>query len=105
MFTFVEKQIEDWIARNEHESLPGKGRPLDLDEYFRCPEEWRLGFSILKNSGFVPEEVELLKEIQRLSEEIERIKDHEEEKQLRQRLQEQQVSLNMRLEQSRLRRR
>ncbi|HEY1476062.1 MAG TPA: DUF1992 domain-containing protein, partial [Chthoniobacterales bacterium] len=66
----VDKLIEEWLAENECADLPGKGKPLDLDEYFSWPEDLRLGYSLLKNSGHVPEEVEQSREIKRLEEEL-----------------------------------
>ena len=71
----VEKLIEEWLAENEREELPGTGKPLDLDEYFSWPEDQRIGLSLLKNSGCIPLEVERLKEIKRLSDEIEKCPD------------------------------
>lgn len=44
-------------------TLPEKGKPIDLDAYFSTPEDVRMGYSILKANNFVPEEVELLREI------------------------------------------
>lgn len=99
----IEKIIQEWLARSSHEHLPGKGQPLDLDEYFRWPEDLRFACSILKNSGYVPEEIDLLREIGRLEAEIGRCADPAEKRRWRQRLQECQVNLNMRLEQRRRR--
>ena len=99
----IEKIIQEWLARSSHEHLPGKGKPLDLDEYFRWPEDLRFAYSILKNSGYVPEEVDLLREIGRLEEEIGRCADPAQQRRCRQRLQECQVNLNLRLEQRRRR--
>jgi hypothetical protein len=99
----IEKIIQEWLARSSHEQLPGKGKPLDLDEYFRWPEDLRFAYSILKNSGYVPEEVDLLREIGQLEEEISRCADPAQQRRQRQRLQECQVNLNMRLEQRRRR--
>ena len=62
----IEELIQKWLAENPNERLPGTGQPLDLDEYFRWPQDLRLAYSLLKNSGHVPEEVELLREIGRL---------------------------------------
>lgn len=47
MSYWIEKQIEEWLAQRGSDDLPGKGKPLDLDEYFRCPEDLRIGYSIL----------------------------------------------------------
>jgi hypothetical protein len=97
----VEKLIEEWLAEQEGEELPGTGRPLDLDEYFSWPEDQRIGLSLLKNSGCVPLEVERLREIKRLSDEIEKCADGAAKVRLNRRLQEEQVELNLRIEQSR----
>lgn len=66
----VEQKIQEAIADGEFDNLPGKGKPVDLSSYFATPEDKRLGYSILKNAGFIPEEVELLKEIEALREKL-----------------------------------
>jgi hypothetical protein len=63
---FIEDQISQAVARGKFDNLPGKGRPLDLDAYFSTPEDLRLCYSILKNGDFVPEEVQLLKDVEAL---------------------------------------
>jgi hypothetical protein len=100
----VEKLIEKWLAEKECEELPGKGKPLDLNEYFSWPEDQRIGLSLLKNSGCVPLEVEQLREIQRLSDEIGKCSDDQARMRLQRRLQEERVQLNLRVEKSRRRR-
>jgi hypothetical protein len=97
----VDKLIEEWLAENDCEELPGKGKPLNLDEYFSWPEDLRLGYSILKNSGYVPEEVEQLREIKRLEEELRICSDATRRIRLERKLREEQVNLSLRLEQSR----
>ncbi len=62
----VEEIIQAAMARGEFDNLPGRGRPQDHSDYFAMPEEDRLAFSILKNSGHLPEEVALLQEIDSL---------------------------------------
>jgi hypothetical protein len=59
----AEQRILDAIARGELDDLPGAGAPLDLDDDALVPEEMRLAFRVLKNAGFVPEEVRLRREI------------------------------------------
>jgi hypothetical protein len=100
----VDKLIEEWLAEKGCEELPGAGKPLNLDEYFSWPEDQRIGISLLRNSGCVPLEVEQLKEIKRLSDEIEKCSDDLRKAQLNRRLQEERVQLNLRIEQSRRRR-
>jgi hypothetical protein len=100
----AERIIAEWMAQTPSENLPGKGKPLDLEEYFRWPEDYRLAYSLLKNAGFVPEEVEQLREIGRLKEQIDHCVDAGFRKKLESRLEEEQVSLNIRLEKRRRRR-
>lgn len=64
MFDHIaERRIEEALARGELDNLPGEGRPLELDDDSRVPEDLRLAYRILKNAGFVPQEVETLNEI------------------------------------------
>ena len=97
----VEKLIEQWLAENEGEELPGKGKPLNLDEYFRWPEDLRIGYSLLKNSGHVPEEVEQMREIKRLEDELRTCSDAINKTRLEREVRAAQVKLSLRLEQSR----
>lgn len=62
----AQNRIDEAIARGEFDDLPGKGKPLNLDEYFNTPEADRAAHSFLKNADVAPPEVELLKEIERL---------------------------------------
>ena len=59
----AEKAIQEAIARGELDALPGAGRPLELDDDALIPEELRLAYRILKNAGYVPAELQTLKEI------------------------------------------
>ncbi len=66
MFEFeriAEQRILDAIARGELDNLPGAGAPLNLDDDALVPPEMRLAFRVLKNAGYVPEEVRLRREI------------------------------------------
>jgi hypothetical protein len=56
-------KIREAIEEGKFDNLPNAGQPLDLDEYFQTPAEWRLAYSILKSAKCLPEEVELLNEI------------------------------------------
>jgi hypothetical protein len=99
----IEELIQKWLAENPNERLPGAGEPLNLDEYFRWPENLRLAYSLLKNSGHVPEEVELLREIGQLKHRLAESTDELSKTELRRRIQEQEVALNIKLERHRRR--
>jgi hypothetical protein len=67
----AESEILAALARGEEDSKEireRKGKPIDLDAYFATPPDLRMAFSMLKGVELVPEELELLKEINLLKE-------------------------------------
>src|SRR6185369_10276581 len=66
----IEQQIREAMERGDFDNLSGKGKPLDLSAYFATPEDLRLAYSLLKSNDFVPEEIELLKEMSKLREQV-----------------------------------
>jgi len=97
----VDQRIKEAIARGEFENLPGKGKPLDLDAYFAAPEHLRMGYSILKNANIIPEEMELLRQIEDLKESLGSCTTQTEKRALRRHLSEKLTDLNMRMEHNR----
>ena len=97
----VDEKIEEAIARGELDNLPGKGEPLDLDAYFATPEHLRMGYSILKNADIIPEEIELLRQIEGLGKSLDSSITLTEKKALRQQFSEKLTNLNMRIEYNR----
>ena len=97
----VDEKIKEAIARGEFDDLPGKGKPLDLDAYFATPEDVRIGYSILKGAEIIPQEMELLREIEGLKRSLESSTTQSEKTTLRQRLSEKLTSFNMRMEYNR----
>ena len=93
----VDEKIKEAIARGEFDNLPGKGKPLDLDAYFTTPEHLRMGYSILKSADIIPEEMELLRQIEGLKKSLDSCTSQIEQKALRQRLSEKLTNLNMRM--------
>jgi hypothetical protein len=59
----AQNRIEEAIAAGEFDDLPGKGKPLDLAEYFALSPTERAGEAVLKNAGVLPPEMELLRKI------------------------------------------
>ena len=64
----VEEAIQAARERGEFDNLKGRGKPLDHSEYFSQPEDLRIAHHLLRNAGFVPPEVDLLREIGELKE-------------------------------------
>ncbi|HLM02185.1 MAG TPA: DnaJ family domain-containing protein [Pyrinomonadaceae bacterium] len=100
----IDEQIRNAIEAGDFDNLEGAGRPIDLDSYFATPEDLRMGYSVLKSSKFVPEEVERLKEIGELKEKMKACADDEEKKKLNKILQERQLAFSLLMERNKLRR-
>lgn len=68
MIPGFEKIIESRIKKAQDdgafEDLPGRGRPLNLQDDRHIPEDLRLAYKVLKNADCLPPEVQLRKEIQ-----------------------------------------
>lgn len=71
----VEKHIGEAQARGVFDDLPGAGAPLNLDDDVLVPEELRAAYRILKNSGYVPPEVEALRDLREVEHMLERARD------------------------------
>lgn len=95
---FVEDQIQKAMSEGLFDNLKGAGKPLDMDEYFSTPEDLRIGYTVLKNGNILPPEVELMREIADLKEQLAGCKDEAEQKTLRKRIAEKTLGLNMTLE-------
>ena len=59
----AERRIAEALSRGELDNLPGSGQPLALDDDAMVPAELRMACRILKNAGFIPPELEPLREI------------------------------------------
>jgi len=59
----VEERIKQSQKRGEFDNLCGAGKPLNVEDLSRIPEDLRLAYKMLKNADCVPPEVELKKEI------------------------------------------
>ncbi|GEM_PF-155782 len=73
----AEQRIQEAMQRGEFDDLPGKGKPLQIEDLSHVPEELRLAYKVLKNAGFLPPEAELLKEIRTVEDLIEHMEDEE----------------------------
>lgn len=65
--TIVERKISEAMEKGELDNLRGKGKPLKLEDESWIPDDLRASYRILKNSGYIPPELELRKEIMNLS--------------------------------------
>ncbi len=84
----VDDVIKQWIkkieASGELRNHPLHGKPLNLDDgYLETPEEIRMTYKILKNAGFIPAEVQALKDLAAFKEELAQSTDEERQRELR----------------------
>ncbi|MFG1174919.1 DUF1992 domain-containing protein [Erwiniaceae bacterium CAU 1747] len=58
----AEQHILAALREGELDNLPGAGQPLQLDDDSHVPPELRAGYRLLKNSGYLPAELEMRRE-------------------------------------------
>ncbi len=83
--TFIaEQRISQAIEKGELKSTGWENKPLPLNNDHMVPDDLKIAYKILKNSGYLPPEIETRKEITRLEELIARTEDeHERLQQMR----------------------
>lgn len=59
----IDKIIREARERGAFDELPGKGKPQRWEDESQTPEDERLAQRMLKNSGFVPDWIELSREL------------------------------------------
>ena len=59
----AEEKITEARDKGELQDLPGEGIPIHLDDDSFVPQELRVGYRLLKNSGLIPAEIILRKDI------------------------------------------
>jgi hypothetical protein len=74
----AERRIREAQERGEFDDLPGAGAPLDLEDDALVPEDLRAAYRVLKNSGFVPPELEPYREIREAGQLLQRAADDDE---------------------------
>jgi hypothetical protein len=101
------KLLDDHIGRalaesernGELKSAPSYGRPLDLgDGYDATPDELKMPMKMLKDAGIVPPEVETMREIAALRDQLAALPEGDERQALQRRMAERQQALALRLE-------
>jgi len=78
----AEQRILEAQRRGEFDDLPGKGKPLELEDLSWVPDELRIGYMVLKNAHVLPPEAELRKDIYILEDLLKHVEDEGERKAL-----------------------
>jgi hypothetical protein len=78
----AEQRILEAQRRGEFDDLPGKGKPLALEDLSWVPDELRIGYMVLKNAHVLPPEAELLKDIHTLEDLLKHVEEEGQRKAL-----------------------
>ncbi len=99
LFTqLAEERIKQAIKDGEFNDLKGKGKPQQKDPLASIPEELRMSYRIMKNSGYLPEEVQLQKELASMRDLLKLCTDQEEKDRLKKRITEKEIKFQLLLE-------
>ena len=74
----VEQRIKEAMEKGEFDNLPGKGRPIPLEDDSHVPEDLRLAYKVLKNADCLPPELLEKKEILQMEDMLAAIPDAKE---------------------------
>jgi len=74
----VEQRIREAVEKGEFDNLPGKGKPIPLEDDSHVPEELRLAYKLLKNADCLPPELMEKKEILQMEDMLAAIPDEKE---------------------------
>lgn len=80
----AEQKIAEAMKKTDFNSPKWKNKPLPLDDDRFVPEDLKMAYKVLKNSGYLPPEIEERKEIKRVEDLIAKTEDeHERLKQMK----------------------
>ena len=91
----AEERILDAQRAGVFDDLPGKGKPLQLEDLSWVPEELRIGYHVLKNAHVLPPEAELLKDIHTLEDLMKHVEDEGQRRALAKSIQFKMIRLDM----------
>lgn len=80
----AEQRIAEAMRERDLNSPKWKGKPLPLEDDRFVPDDLKMAYKLLKNSGYLPPEIEERKEVKKLEDLIARTEDeHERVKQMK----------------------
>jgi hypothetical protein len=91
----AEERIKEAQRAGAFDNLPGKGKPLELEDLSWVPEDLRIGYLILKNAHVLPPEAQLLKDIHTIEDLLKHVEDEGERRALAKSIQFKLIRLDM----------
>ena len=74
----AEQKIQEDMRNGGFDNLKGAGKPLKLEDDSLIPPDLRMAYRILKNGGFVPQEIQEEKDVQTMLDLIGHLEDEQE---------------------------
>ena len=71
----AEQRILEAQRKGDFDNLPGKGKPLKIQDLSAVPEDLRMAYHVLKNAHVLPPEAELLNDIHILEDLLKHVED------------------------------
>ncbi len=91
----AEERIKEAQRAGAFDNLPGKGKPLELEDLSWVPEDLRISYLVLKNAHVLPPEAELLKDIHTIEDLLKHVEDEGERRALAKSIQFKLIRLDM----------
>ena len=91
----AEQRILEAQRNGIFDDLPGKGKPLELEDMSWVPDDLRIGYHVLKNANVLPPEAELLKDIHTLEDLLKHVEDEAERRALAKSIQWKMIRLDL----------
>ena len=91
----AEERIKEAQRAGAFDNLPGKGKPLDLEDLSWVPEDLRISYLVLKNAHVLPPEAQLLKDIHTIEDLLKHVEDEGERRALAKSIQFKLIRLDM----------
>lgn len=101
LHNLAEQRILEAQRAGAFDNLPGKGKPLELEDWSWVPEDLRISYHVLKNAHVLPPEVELLKDVHILEDLLKHVEDEGERRALAKSIQWKMIRLDMLKQRSR----
>jgi hypothetical protein len=95
LHNLAEQRILEAQRAGAFDNLPGKGKPLQLEDLSWVPDDLRIGYMVLKNANVLPPEVELLKDVHTLEDLLKHVEDEGERRALARSIQWKVIRLDM----------
>ncbi|RFU67926.1 DUF1992 domain-containing protein [Peribacillus saganii] len=82
----AEDKIKKAIREGEFDNLPGRGKPLVLEDLSAIPEDLRMAYKMMKNAGMIVDEGSYKKEFMQIEDLLANCKDSQQKKELERQL-------------------